>query len=114
VPNDVDRELGVLFDALADPTRRRVVQVLSDGPRRAGELARLVDNSASAMSRHLRVLLQAGVVADERPVEDARLRVFRLRSESMASLQSWLDQIQAHWDEQLQAFKRHVEERSPR
>jgi len=109
MPNGVEREIEALFDALADPTRRRVVQVLSDGPRRAGELSRLADSSASAMSRHLRVLLQAGLVADERPAEDARVRVFRLRAEPIAHLQGWLDQIQAHWDEQLHAFKRHVE-----
>ena len=105
----VEPDVEALFDALADPTRRRVVQVLSDGPRRAGELSRLAASSAPAMSRHLRILLQAGLVADERPAEDARVRVFRLRAEPIAHLQGWLDQIQAHWDEQLHAFKRHVE-----
>jgi DNA-binding MarR family transcriptional regulator len=58
------------------------------------------------MSRHLRVLLRAGLVADERPDSDARARVFRLRPQSLAALQAWLDQLQAHWDEQLAAFKR--------
>jgi hypothetical protein len=55
------------------------------------------------------VLLEAGIVADERPPEDARARVFRLRPDSVAGLQAWLDQLQAHWNEQLQSFKRHVE-----
>jgi hypothetical protein len=63
------------------------------------------------MSRHLRVLLEAGLVADERVPDDARLRVFRLRREPMLALQAWLDQIQAHWQEQLGSFKRYVEER---
>ncbi len=62
------------------------------------------------MSRHLRVLLQAGFVADERVPEDARVRVFRLRREPVLELQAWLDQLQAHWTEQLGAFKRHVEQ----
>jgi hypothetical protein len=66
------------------------------------------------MSRHLRVLLDAGIVADERPAHDARARVFRLRPDGMTALQAWLDQIQAHWDEQLQSFKRHVEARHER
>ncbi len=63
------------------------------------------------MSRHLRVLLDAGVVVDERVVTDARVRVFRLRPDSLVALQAWLDQVQAHWNEQLQSFKQHVERR---
>jgi hypothetical protein len=61
------------------------------------------------MSKHLRVLLDAGVVADGRVAEDARVRVFRMRPESVLAIQAWLDQLQAHWDEQLSSFKRHVE-----
>ena len=106
--------IGKVFDALADPTRRAVVEALLTGPRRAGELATDVGTSPPTMSRHLRVLLDAGVVADERPPDDARTRVFRLRPESMTALQAWLDQIQAHWDEQLQAFERHVDMRTSR
>jgi DNA-binding transcriptional ArsR family regulator len=70
--------------------------------------------SPPAMSRHLRVLLQNGIVDDERLPDDARARVFRLRPESIVPLQAWLDQLQAHWDEQLQSFKRHVERRAKR
>ena len=104
-----ERQLTPLLQALADPTRLGVVQLLSTGPRRAGELAAASGLSAPAMSKHLRVLLKAGVVADERPADDARVRIFRLRPESVVALQAWLDQLQAHWDEQLQSFKRHVE-----
>jgi DNA-binding transcriptional ArsR family regulator len=100
-----------VFTALADPTRRRVVEVLGQGPRRAGELADETGSSASGMSRHLRVLLDAGFVADERVPDDARLRMFRLRREPVLALQAWLDQVQAHWNEQLGSFKAHVEER---
>jgi DNA-binding transcriptional ArsR family regulator len=102
-------ELTPLLQALADPTRLGVVQLLSTGPRRAGELAEAAGLSAPAMSKHLRVLLQAGIVADERVIDDARVRMFRLRPESIVALQAWLDQLQAHWDDQLRAFKRHVE-----
>jgi DNA-binding transcriptional ArsR family regulator len=104
-------DLAVVFGALADPARRQVVQLLGAAPRRAGELAAAVGMSAPAMSRHLRVLLQAGIVTDERTTQDARMRYFRLRPQSMAALQAWLDQLQAHLDEQLASFKRHVEER---
>jgi DNA-binding transcriptional ArsR family regulator len=64
------------------------------------------------MSKHLRVLLAAGIVTDERGARDARVRVFRLRRESVVAVRAWLDQVQAHWDEQLKAFKAHVERRS--
>jgi DNA-binding transcriptional ArsR family regulator len=103
-----------VLDALADPTRRAVVRLLGEGPQRAGTLAARAGTSAPTMSRHLRVLLAAGVVADERPSEDARVRVFSLRPESLAAVQAWLDQLQAHWDEQLGSFRRYVEERSGR
>ena len=109
---DLETEVAALFDALGDPTRRQIVQVLGEGPRRAGDLASAVATSAPAVSRHLRVLLEAGIVADERPRNDARVRMFRLRPESMVALQSWLDQLQAHWNEQLKSFQRHVERRS--
>ncbi|MBO0869381.1 MAG: helix-turn-helix transcriptional regulator, partial [Micromonosporaceae bacterium] len=64
--------------------------------------------SPPAMSRHLRVLLAAGVIIDERVPHDARLRVFRLRPESLVAVQAWLDQLQARWREQLGAFGQHV------
>jgi DNA-binding transcriptional ArsR family regulator len=102
-------ELEAVLAALADDTRRRVVEELGRGPRRAGELAASLGASAPAMSRHLRVLLQAGMVADERPADDARVRRFHLRPEPLVTLRAWLDQLQAEWDEQLGSFKRHVE-----
>ena len=104
-------DVSLVLGALADPTRQQVVQLLSIGPRRAGELASASGTSAPTMSRHLRTLLAAGIVADERPPQDARARVFRLRPESIAAVQAWLDQLQAHGDEQLASFKRHVERR---
>jgi DNA-binding transcriptional ArsR family regulator len=107
-------DAAALFDALGDHIRRDVVQLLGSGPRRAGALAQATGTSAPTMSRHLRVLLAAGIVADDRPPEDARARVFRLRPESIAALQTWLDQIQAHWDEQLHSFQRHVARRRDR
>jgi DNA-binding transcriptional ArsR family regulator len=105
-------DVATVFGALADPARRQVVQLLGTAPLRAGELAAAVGMSAPAMSRHLKVLLQAGIVSDERTAQDARLRYFRLRPQSMAALRAWLDQLQAHWDEQLASFQRHVEARS--
>jgi DNA-binding transcriptional ArsR family regulator len=103
-----------VFDALSDPKRRLVVELLGSGPRKAGELAAAAGMSPPTMSRHLRILLAAGVVSDERPASDARTRLFQVRPESMLTLQAWLDQLQAQWDEELKAFKRHVERRTKR
>ena len=103
-------DLAPTLQALAEPTRLAVVERLSAGPQRAGELAAAAGLSAPAMSKHLRVLLRAGVVDDERSADDARVRLFRLRPESVVGLRAWLDQLQATWDEQLQSFKRHVAE----
>jgi DNA-binding transcriptional ArsR family regulator len=105
-------EVTRVFQALADETRRRVVAELGGGPRRAGDLAAAAGTTPSTMSRHLRVLLEAGIVVDERPAHDARTRLFHLRPESVAGVQAWLDQIQADWNEQLRSLKRHTEQRS--
>jgi DNA-binding transcriptional ArsR family regulator len=102
-------QLHHLFQALGDPTRLQVVEILGSGPRRAGELSAQVGISAPVMSKHLRVLLAAGVVEDERLAVDARARVFRLRPDSVVALGAWLDQLRAHWDDQLGSFRRHVE-----
>ena len=102
-----------IFEALADPRRRQVVRLLSTRPHRAGELAEAAGMSPAAMSRHLKTLLDAGVVADERVPDDARLRVFKLQPQSLIAVQAFLDQLQAEWNVQLGSFKRHVEAKRP-
>jgi DNA-binding transcriptional ArsR family regulator len=102
---NVDRTLA----ALADPTRRRVVDLLRERPRRAGDLAAAVGASPPAMSRHLRVLRAGGLVEASVDDGDARLRVYRLRPEPFVALQAWLDQVEAFWAEQLGSFKAHAE-----
>jgi len=89
----VDASAGTVIEALSDPTRRQIVALLGSGPKRAGELAVAAGMSAPAMSRHLRVLLSAMVITDERLDEDARARVFRLRPESIRTVQAWLDSV---------------------
>jgi DNA-binding transcriptional ArsR family regulator len=91
--HDVDVTAGSVIEALSDPTRRQIVTLLSGGPKRAGELAAEVGMSAPAISRHLRVLLSALVITDERLDEDARARVFRLRPQSITVVRSWLDSV---------------------
>jgi DNA-binding transcriptional ArsR family regulator len=82
---------------------------LRSSPRRAGELAEEVAMSRPALSRHLRVLRDSGLVETETLTDDARGRVYRLRADRFVALQAWLDQIQAFWSEQLGAFKQHAE-----
>jgi DNA-binding transcriptional ArsR family regulator len=106
-------QVDEVFAALADPTRRRIVELLGVRPHRPSELAAQLGTSAPVMSRHLRILLQARVVDDERVPDDARARVFKLRVDRVAAVQAWLDQVQAHWSEQLAAFKQHVERGQP-
>jgi DNA-binding transcriptional ArsR family regulator len=103
-----------LFRVLADPTRRGIVERLCNGPLRAGELADELRMSPPAMSRHLKVLMESGIVTDRRGETDARARVFALQPQSLAALQAWLDEIKMHWDQQLAAFARHVERRKKR
>lgn len=103
------RALDDTLAALADPTRRRVIDLLRRRPRRAGELAKAAKCSAPAMSRHLRVLRKRGLVADEGVEHDARIRLYRLRRRRFRELQAWLDQVESFWNDQLGAFKAHAE-----
>ena len=101
--------LDATFAALADPTRRRVIDLLRRRPRRAGELAMAFRMSAPAMSRHLRVLRKSGIVEEEGLPDDARVRVYRLRPQPFAQLRDWLAEVETFWSEQLESFKQHAE-----
>jgi DNA-binding transcriptional ArsR family regulator len=105
VAADIDRTLA----ALADPHRRRTVDLLRERPRRAGELAHALGVPAPAMSRHLRLLRECGLVEETHPPFDARVRIYALRPEPMAALKAWLEQTEQLWSDQLAAFKAHVE-----
>jgi DNA-binding transcriptional ArsR family regulator len=106
--------LDATFAALSDPTRRAAVDLLRRAPRRAGELAEALAMSPPAMSRHLRVLRACGLVEEERPAADARVRLLRLRPEPFDELHRWLDEVESFWAGQLEAFRVHVERRRKR
>lgn len=97
------------FAALADPTRRAVLELLGQAPQRPGELASRLAISAPALSRHLRVLRRAGLVTEESPPEDARVRLYRLRPDALGAPRAWLDEVTAHWETQLASFAAHAE-----
>lgn len=96
--------------ALADPNRRRVVDLLAQRPRAAGELAKALELSAPAMSRHLKTLRASGLVEESHPEFDARVRIYSLRPEPMLHLLRWLEESERLWSVQLAAFKAHIEQ----
>ena len=101
----LDRMLG----ALADPTRRRAIELLRERPRSAGELAGALGLAPPAMSRHLRALKEGGLVEDGHPTFDARVRIYRLKDGATVELKQWLAETEAVWSDQLASFKRHGE-----
>lgn len=102
---NLDRTLA----ALADPHRRRVIELLRERPGRAGELAEAVGLNPPALSRHLRTLKAGGLIEEAHPEFDARVRIYSLRPEPMAHLKGWLERTEQLWTQQLAAFKAHVE-----
>ena len=98
-----------IFAALADPHRRRAVELLGERPRRAGELASALDLPAPALSRHLRLMKECGLVEESHPEFDARVRIYALKDGAMSELKRWLASTEEMWAAQLSAFKAHVE-----
>jgi len=105
----VAAELDRTLAALADPTRRAIVERLRTRPQRPSEVADALSMSRPAMSRHLRVLRRAGLVAQETLEDDARARLVSLRTEPLTRLRAWVEDVEAMWADQLQAFKVHAE-----
>src|SRR5579885_1065197 len=92
------------FAALADPTRRRVLERVADGPKPVVEIAAGLPVSRPAVSQHLKVLKEAGLVSDH--PEGAR-RIYRIDPEGLGAMRAWLDQF---WDAALAAFKAELEQ----
>ncbi len=97
------------FAVLADPTRRSIIEMLSSGDRNAGQIAESFSVSRPAISRHLRVLREAGlVVATER----AQQRIYRLQPQQLATVRDWVDRYSSFWEQRLDSLAEHVEERA--
>ena len=108
-----DAAVGAALAALSDATRRAVVRLLAHGPRRAGELAAELGMAPPSLSRHLRVLRKGGLIADDEPEHDARVRLYRLQPQALEPLHHWLAELEAFWGDQLQAFKAHADKSAP-
>lgn len=87
--------------ALADESRRTVIETLARGPATAGDLAALLPIARPGVSRHLRVLREAGLV-DVR--QNAQRRVYTLRPEPLAEVDAWLEQYRVLWEQRLDAL----------
>jgi DNA-binding transcriptional ArsR family regulator len=98
-PVDTD----AVMRALAEPQRRRIVQLVRDGERPAGEIAEQFDITPQAVSQHLRVLKDAGVLSERR---EGTRRLYALRPEAVASLRAFVDEL---WPTSLDALKQTVE-----
>ncbi len=95
------------FDVLADPTRRRILDLLLERPRLVGELTDALGLSQPGTSKHLRVLREAGLVA-VRP--DAQRRWYELRPAPLAEIDAWLAPYRRFWDDRLDALERRLDE----
>ncbi len=98
--NNLDRWLP----ALADPTRRAIVETLGRRPHTASEVHRSFPIAAPAVSRHLRVLRESGLIAERAVEEDRRVRLYELRPEPIAELSQWLAELSESWQSQLDSF----------
>ncbi|HEY2638025.1 MAG TPA: metalloregulator ArsR/SmtB family transcription factor [Solirubrobacteraceae bacterium] len=95
------------FDVLAEPTRRRILDLLRERPRPVGDLVASLPVSQPGVSKHLRVLREAGLVDVHR---DAQRRVYAVRPEPLSEIAAWLEPYRQLWEDRLDALERHLEE----
>jgi DNA-binding transcriptional ArsR family regulator len=98
--------VATTFAVLAEPSRREILDLLRDGERPVGELVGGLRLSQPTVSKHLRVLREAGLVQVRR---DAQRRLYRLRLEPLAEIDAWLAPFRRLWDERLDALERHLD-----
>ncbi|BCB76033.1 metalloregulator ArsR/SmtB family transcription factor [Phytohabitans flavus] len=94
------------FDVLAEPTRRRILDLLLERPRPVGELVDLLGLTQPGTSKHLRVLREAGLV---RVRQDAQRRWYELRPEPLAEIDNWIAPYRRLWTDSLDRLERHLD-----
>lgn len=97
--------MDAILGALADESRRTMLQALTSGPATAGELAALLPIARPGVSRHLRVLREAGLVEVR---QEAQQRIYSLRLEPLAQVDDWLDPYRVLWAQRLDALHAEV------
>jgi DNA-binding transcriptional ArsR family regulator len=98
-----------VFGAISHPARRRILDLLADGERPVNALAGHFDMSRPAVSQHLRVLLDAGLVTEQRR---GRERRYRLVPERLVPVRDWIAHYERFWDDHLQRLQAHLAQRS--
>ena len=98
--------MATTFDVVAEPTRRRILDLLRERPRRVGELVELLEISQPGVSKHLRVLRDARLV---RVRSDAQQRWYEVDPEPLTEIDSWLEPYRASWSGRLDALERHLD-----
>ena len=100
-----------MFDVLAEPSRRRILDQLLDRPRTVGDLVAALNVSQPSVSKHLRVLRDAGVVEARK---DAQRRVYELRPEALAEVLAWVEPYRELWSGRLDALEQHLDSKERR
>jgi DNA-binding transcriptional ArsR family regulator len=100
-----------VFAAIADPTRRHILELLADGERSAGDLMREFTLTQPAFSQHLRVLRKAGLVNTRR---DAQRRMYSIDGRGFAAMDTWLSRYRAFWNTHLDALERALHDEDER
>ena len=99
--------VGPTFEVMAEPNRRVIVELLRDRERTVGELVSALDVSQPAVSKHLRVLRDAGLVESR---ADAQRRYYSVRLHPLREIDAWLEPYRAMWTRSLDALERHLDE----
>ncbi len=105
-----DLDLDAIFQALAHPIRRAALEQVADGPKSVSELAAPHDVSLAAVSKHLRVLEDAGLLAVE---QDGRVRRCHLAAAPLSEAFGWLTRYRVFWEDRFDALEDHLEEDTP-
>jgi DNA-binding transcriptional ArsR family regulator len=95
------------FELVAEPSRRRILDLLRERARSVGELVKLLGLSQPGVSRHLRLLREAGLV---RVRPDGQRRWYELEPEPLAELDAWLEPYRTLWEHRLDALERHLDD----
>ncbi len=95
------------FTALADPTRRQIIESLATGETSFGELADKFEMSRPAVSQHLKVLREAGIVTSR---ADAQRRIYRLNQDGFDELEAWLNKVRQFWNQRLDKLEQLLDE----
>ena len=99
------------FEVLAEPTRRRILDLLREEERPVGELVGRLEISQPGVSKHLRVLREAGLVEVR---QDAQRRLYRVRAEPLAEIEEWLAPYRRLWAGTLDSLERHLDAKEDR